>query len=315
MFWTVDLETLLGAALLARLLTLGWLFERCARHILAGYAPVFSSLEAGSLLRFGGWVTVSSLVGPIMVLLDKFVIGAAAGAQAVTHYTVPFQLGDRTTIISTALAGALFPRLAGAAPNEQQRLALDGQRVIAVVLAPLMSGAMLLIGPFLGWWIDPVFAGKSALLGQLLLLAFWFNSFAKIPYAQLQARGRADLVARCHLMEVLPYLGLLYVGLNTLGLAGAAIAFVLRIFMDFVLLAWLAGTLKTSLRILLVPSMLILVALFVAMGTTSGEAAWMVMAICQLIVTVLWAWRQSPPGIREPVAVICKPLANRLVRS
>ena len=85
--------------------------------------------------------------------------------------------------------------------------------------------------------------------GQVILLGFWVNGFAKIPYAQLQARGRPDLVAKCHLAEALPYFGLLYLGLNALGLVGAAVAFSLRVLLDFGLLASFSGILRRSLFI------------------------------------------------------------------
>src|SRR5207302_8001981 len=41
---------------------------------------------AGPLLRFGGWMTVSNVVGPLMVTLDRFFIGAMVSMSAVAYY-------------------------------------------------------------------------------------------------------------------------------------------------------------------------------------------------------------------------------------
>ena len=58
-----------------------------------------------------------------MVVLDRFVIGAMVGANAVTYYTVPFQLAERSTVLPAALTSALFPRFALASSVERRELA------------------------------------------------------------------------------------------------------------------------------------------------------------------------------------------------
>jgi O-antigen/teichoic acid export membrane protein len=299
MFWGADLGVLLPAALFARLFTLLMLFERCRRHVFQGHSATFARTQAGQLLRFGGWVTVTSFVGPMMVVLDRFIIGAMAGAKAVTYYTVPFQLAERSTIISGALSSALFPRFAAATRQEEHRLALEALHTLVVVMTPLVAAGLLLIEPFLSLWITPAFAQQSARLGQIILLGFWANSFAIIPLAQLQARGRPDLVAKCHLAEVLPYFALLYLGLSTLGMAGAALAFSVRVLVDFALLAGLAGILRLSLRSLLTPALLLTAAFLIATVSSGGTPAWFALVAGHLLITTIWAWRQAPVTLRE----------------
>lgn len=308
--WGPDLGVLLPAALFARLITLLTLFERCRRHVFHGHPATFVRAQAGHLLRFGGWVTVTSFVGPMMVILDRFVIGALSGAKAVSYYTVPFQLGERSTIISSSLTSALFPRFAAATPEEEKRLAHEGLRSLIVVMTPLVAAGVLLVEPFLAWWITPAFAEQSATVGQIILLGFWVNGLALVPYAQLQARGRPDLVAKCHLGEALPYFGLLYLGLHTLGLVGAAAAFSLRVLVDFWLLASLSGMLRLSLRVLLLPSALLTAAFLIATLGHPGRPEWFALVVLHLLITLAWAWRQAPPSLRRlalrPIGALSK---------
>lgn len=299
MLWGPDLAIILPAALFARLITLLILFESCRRHIFYGHAATFARARAGQLLRFGGWVTVTAFIGPMMVILDRFLIGVLFGAKAVSYYTIPFQLTERTTIISTALTSALFPRFACADPEEERRLSHEALRALAVIMTPLVVAGVLVMAPFLAGWITPDFARQSALVGQIILLGFWFNSFAKIPYAQLQARGRPDLVAKCHLGEILPYFGLLYLGLSTFGLAGAAVAFSLRVLADFILLASFAGILQLSLRTLLVPLLLLVMAFSITLLSTPGQPDWFVLIAVHLVITMTWAWRHAPTALRK----------------
>jgi len=172
-------------------------------------------------------------------------------------------------------------------------------RSLAAVMTPLVAAGILLIGPFLAWWIAPSFAEQSTQVGRIILLGFWVNNFASIPYIQLQARGRPDLPAKCHLVEVLPYLGLLYLGLSLFGLVGAAVAFSLRIVADFVLLTGLAGTLHHSLRILAMPALLLSVAYGIADHTTVGRLDWYLLVVGHQLITVIWAWHQAPLSLRQ----------------
>lgn len=298
-FLGASLGILMLAAVFSRVFTLLVLSARCRRHVVLGYDPSFSRAQARHLFNFGGWVTVTSFVGPMMVALDRFIIGAVMDAKAVTHYTVPFQLGRRSTIISKALSSALFPRLAAASPQEGLDLALEGLRTILVVMTSLVVVGLLLIGPFLSWWVTPAFAKHSTQVGQILLLGFWVNSLAIIPYAQLQARGRPDLVAKCHVGEVLPYFGLLYLGLGTLGIAGAALAFSIRVMADFVLLAGLSGTLRPVLRYLWPPIVLLAAATWLATQSKVSDPLWLALIILELIVTVTWAWWQAPVSFKR----------------
>jgi len=308
MYWGADLGVLLPAALLARLLTLLLLFERCGRHIFHGHPVTFMRAQAGQLLRFGGWVTVTAFVGPMMVILDRFIIGAMAGAKAVTFYTVPFQLAERSSIISSALSSALFPRFAAATRREEERLAHEGLRSLVVAMTPLVAAGILLMEPFLTWWIAPEFAQQSTRVGQVILLGFWANSFAIIPYAQLQARARPDLVAKCHLGEVLPYFALLYIGLSTFGMVGAAVAFSLRALVDFALLAGFAGILRLSIPSLLTPVLLLAAAFLTATQTNPGQPAWFALVVVNLLITMIWAWRQAPAALREFAFARLKPV-------
>ena len=301
------LDVILPAALAARLSTMIVLFECCRRHILRGNSATVDRSQVRNLLSFGSWVTVSSFVGPMMVFLDRFIIGAVLGANAVTYYTVPFQISERTTIISNALTFALFPRFAASDRDEERRLAGEGLNTLAVVVTPLMVVGIFILGPFLEWWISPEFADRSLLIGQITLLGFWVNGFAKIPYAQLQARGRPDLVAKSYLAEILPFFGMLYLGLNLFGLTGAAIAFSFRVLVDFVLLAGFAGMMRMALRILLFPSLLMASAFVIALQYENGRPEWLFVAGPHLLGTMAWAWWQAPAPLLEIVISRLRP--------
>lgn len=300
-FYSIDLNILLPVIIFTRLLTMLALFERCKRHIIFNYSPYFSKTQARQLLHFGGWVTVTSFVSPMMVILDRFIIGAIMGAKAVTYYTVPFQLAERTRMIPGALTSALFPRLSAASREQEKLLADESMTVLVVIMTPIILACILFIEPFLTWWVGSEFADKSTLIGQIMLMGFWVNGLASIPYAQLQARGKPALVAKCHLFELIPYLLLLYFGLNQFGLPGAAVAFALRGFVDFVLLAALAGGLWQALRLFIIPALLFTVAVFLGFQESIASMHWWAYVSVIILISLVWAGWKAPDSIKASV--------------
>jgi O-antigen/teichoic acid export membrane protein len=297
-----ELSWLLPAVVLSRLVVLGALFWRTGHHVHNGHPRSISMAQARSLLRFGGWVTVTALVGPLMVVLDRFAIGALLGPKAVAHYTVPFQLAERTSLLPSALSTALFPRMAVADAAEGRQLAGSAIRSLAVVVTPLTAIGILMIEPFLGWWLNPEFAAAAGLAGQLLLLGFWINAFALVPFASLQAAGRPDIVAKCHLIEVFPYLLLLYVGLRFFGIPGAALVFGLRTLVDCLLLMHFAGKLAVCLEVLVAPMLLLFAVFAVARFVPAGlSTAWLGTVALVMAAAVIWAAKNAPPELRRRV--------------
>lgn len=227
-----SLEVILPTAVSARLVVLVILFLACRTHVFRSYRPRFSKPLATGLLSFGGWVTVTSIVGPLMTMLDRFVIGAMLGAKGVTYYTIPYQLAERTVILPTSLAQALFPRFAVATTEEDRALLRKGiHAVTGLTTLPYVIG-FFCIEPFIDWWISPEFGAQVGPVGQIVLFGFWANGFTQIIGARLQARGRPDLVAINHLCQLPAYLAALYAGLTLFGLPGAAVATSLRMFAD-----------------------------------------------------------------------------------
>ncbi|WP_312678765.1 flippase [Stutzerimonas nitrititolerans] len=292
--WSSNLSLLLPVAIFARVITFIALGIACRLHVTRNHSVTFDLRQAKRLLRFGGWVTITSFVGPMMVIMDRFIIGALSGAKTVTYYTVPFQLAERTTVIANALTTALFPRFAIEGEEKDIFLAKNSLCILLLLITPPIIVFILLMGPILSWWINDEFSKAAALPGQIILLGFWANSLARIPYAQLQARGRPDVVAKCHLAELLPYLTLLYICLDYWGLPGAALAFSVRAAIDFILLATFSKLFNEVKFHIIIPFILLVLAFIVAASAELGEGVWGFMCMTLLAATVAWGVKSVP---------------------
>ena len=66
-----------------------------------------------------GWMTVSKIiVAPMIIYLDRFLIGAIISAVAITYYITPYEVVTKLLLIPGALTGVLFPAFAATYLND-----------------------------------------------------------------------------------------------------------------------------------------------------------------------------------------------------
>ena len=95
----------------------------------------------------------------------------------------------------------------------------------------------------LNLWLGSDFANNSYLVLQLLAVGVFINSLANVPFGLVQSAGRPDLTAKLHMIELPFYLLVLWWLLNAYGIVGVAIAWVLRVAVDAIILFIMANRL------------------------------------------------------------------------
>lgn len=203
----------------------------------------FARTEIRGLLSFGGWMTVSNIIGPLMVYMDRFIIGAVLSISAVAYYVTPYEMVTRLWAIPTALVAVLFPAFAATKASGSTHVATlysMGTRAILGILAPIVLVLVVFAEEGLRAWLGEGFAQKSTAVLQWLAIGVFLNGYAQVPFAFIQGIGRADITAKLHLMELPIYLTLMYGLMDRFGITGVAIAWLLRAAVDAALLTWVA---------------------------------------------------------------------------
>ena len=234
--YTSELTALIAATVLTRAFTAIAALLVTAHIIAPGIPRGFRKSLARELLRYGAWISVSSLIVPLLMSLDKFMISSLLGTAAVAYYAVPDQLVRRVSILPISLGRSVFPRLASADRSAADDLSHKSARIIACMVTPVIALLMIVMHEFLALWIDPNFAEMASALGIVLAAGIWVNSLAIVPSTYLQAIGKPHLTARCHLIEVVPHIVILWVSVKFLGIIGAALAMFLVTLLDAALL-------------------------------------------------------------------------------
>ena len=190
----------------------------------------------GSLFSYGFWVTISGIIGPLMIYGDRFFVAAVVGADQLPYYAIPQEGLQRLLIIPAALCGALLPVLASTRGNALIASYKLNQRRIAFSMLAACIAATALAYPVLSLWLSPDFAQKALPIVLILAVGIWFNSIAQLPYTVLHALGKPRLTAMFHLVELAFYFVVLYWLATAFGLLGAATAWLLRVLLDLALL-------------------------------------------------------------------------------
>ncbi|MCL5778965.1 flippase [Limibaculum sp. FT325] len=193
------------------------------------------------LMRFGGWMTVSNIVGPMMLFLDRFLIGSLVSVAATAFYATPYDIVTRLLIVPAAISAVLFPAFAAAAkssdPRRTLRLFVSGLKYAFAALFPFVFLIVVFATELLDVWIGEEFARESATVLRILAIGVLVNCLAQIAFALIQGLGRADITAKFHLAEAPFYLVLLWWSVSRFGIEGAAAAWTIRVTADAVLLA------------------------------------------------------------------------------
>lgn len=232
---------------LSRAVMAGVLLLLCLRvfHGLNSRPGTHTSI-ARPLLRFGGWVMVCNVLIPVLVYVDRFVVGALLSIAAVAYYSVPYEVASRLQIIPASLAGTLFPAFSSVSGQDPQRLKdlyAHSMKTVLLLIVPSAALLAMFAQDGLRIWVGMDFAAHSTKTLQVLAAGVVFSALSQMPANLLDGAGRPDLRAKIFLCCVAPYLAVLWLSITHFGILGAAMAWTGRAAAELVLFVIVAARL------------------------------------------------------------------------
>ena len=246
-FFTVKLYWLVFTLVVSRLAAL-FVYRALAHSCFLGSShsikeAAYSWKVGKALFAFGGWVTVSSIVSPMLVQADRYTIASLISPVAVTSYVLPYELVVQTLIVTGAITTSIFPSLSRmlAEGNPNWRAYFNKWlMIVASVMSGVCSMLAFLLQDILTIWIKGALDPQSVTVGQILCVGVFANSIGAMFYALLHAKGRSDITAKLHIIELPLFIFLLLTMIESFGLIGAAIAWSSRMIFDTFALAFFA---------------------------------------------------------------------------
>lgn len=200
------------------------------------------------LLRFAGWSSISSIISPALLYIDRAMLAAIGGVAMLAWYAPGHEVISRALLIPLAFTNVLFPQLSALPLRNDagQAAPLVGRTVrqILLVFAPVVLLLFIAAPELLGRWLGAEYALRSTGIVRILLIGAIVNAAASVPFTALQAAGRADIPAKLHAAELVMQVVLSAVLVSRFGATGAAIAWTTRITLDCAALFVAAQRLK-----------------------------------------------------------------------
>ena len=229
----VGLKGLVLATVAASALVAVWEFAICTTAVPLQMPLLPRAADVRALVGYGAWMSATSLIAPLVLVLDRFVIGAVRGPAAVAIYVLPYYLVQQLVLIPASLTSAVLPRYAPLSTEEDvQRLQSSSLTWLNGLLTPLSIVAIAFAAPFFSLWIGPTLGRVAGPVAAILLVGGWVHGIGHIPSTLLAGRSRPQVVTKLLLICLIPYVGALYWATFHFGVMGAAAVWTLRAAFD-----------------------------------------------------------------------------------
>jgi O-antigen/teichoic acid export membrane protein len=198
------------------------------------------------LLRYGSWMTVNNVLGPLMSYIDRFLIGALLSVSAVAYYTAPVDMVLRLTVVPLAVVGVLFPAFAMSLHQDPTRAGLllsRGLKYVFFVVFPIVLVIVTLAPEGLRLWLGPTFSVNGAPVLRWVAAGTFVNALSTLPFVLIQSAGRPDVTAWLLVGELPVYCGGLWFLTRWLGIEGTAMAWAGRLTVEAVVVFFITSRL------------------------------------------------------------------------
>ncbi len=190
------------------------------------------------LFKYGLWVSLSGIVGPLMVYGDRFLLGAILSISSITYYATPQEGLLRLLVIPGALASALFHNFSA---NNKNHIKLQSdtslyQRKISLIMGSIILLVILGGYPFYVFWINEEFAKQAYIPTVIMSIGIFFNSLGLISLTTISALGHVKFIGVLHTIELIIFIPTFYILTQNFGIIGASLAWMIRAIIDFILL-------------------------------------------------------------------------------
>ena len=234
-------------------------------------------------------MTVSNIVAPLMVYLDRFLIGSLVSLSAVAVYVVPYEVVTKLWIVAAAITSVLFPGFSAAFLQSREKLGSVfsiGIKVTFIILMPITIPLLFISPELLQLWLGGPASHESISVVRWISIGVLINSYAQICFALIQGAGRPDITAKLHILEFPVYIILLYFFTILWGVEGASIAWTFRVAIDAILLTIISGRYISFLPLnsvrLIIPLIYILCICLSALIIKDNTLRWMMLYFSEI---------------------------------
>ena len=195
------------------------------------------------ILKQSSWITISNITAPLIIYVDRFIIGALISATAITYYATPYEIVTKILLIPGAIITVLFPAFSATYYNDpffSKKLFSRGVKYLFLSIFPVVLVIVFFSYEGLNIWLGQSFAEKSGFVLETLVIGVLINSLAYIPFNFLIGIGKPDVVSKLQLLELPFYILFLLLIIHKFGINGVAVIWTLRVLIDAAILFFIS---------------------------------------------------------------------------
>ncbi len=183
------------------------------------------------LLRIGAWITVSNVLWPLMLYIDRFIVGALLPLAAVSYYATSLDVVVRLMMVPLAIGAVLFPAAAASYRTLPARTGTLLRLSMLPTVAIVFPACVVLAGgshTLLSLWLGSRFAADSATILVIFTIGTFLSCIALLPGTLSDAVGRPEIGALILLAQAVLFLPMIVLMTRHGGITGAAVTWMLR---------------------------------------------------------------------------------------
>ena len=195
------------------------------------------------LLKFGFWISIANLIGPLILYSDRVFLGMLVSAVAITYYSTPYEVISKLLIIPSALVSVLLPVFSANFYSNTQKtkqLFLTSSKFILIIIFPIVLLTVLFSFESLSIWLGYEFSVNSSRVLQFLSVGILLNCLSLIPNIFFQGTGTPKVPTLINLSELPIYLFLMWISIKYWNILGASITYMFMAALDAFLMYFFA---------------------------------------------------------------------------
>lgn len=194
------------------------------------------------LWKFGKWVFVVAIIGPLLQLFPKYTLGLIAGSDELGKYGSIYDMCIGVLIWESIIMSVLYPRLVrsmGITDANATRSLYH--KILIAISAPIGLIAIVVIycSEFLiNIWVGSEYLHTLSQILQLMIFGVFVNSFGQVAQGVIYASGNSKLPAKIQLVELIFFIPYAIFFIWKYGAIGGAFSWVIRVTLSTITLLY-----------------------------------------------------------------------------
>ncbi len=207
-----------------------WLICRWV-HPALPWRPGISLPDLQRVWRFSLTMNGLAIMTILVVQADRLLVSKLLPLESLGAYTLAYTAAAIIPALIGAISTAVLPHLAEAYGASDRNILVrryDTASRFMMFVIGMITGCFVFFGEhLLALWVNPDAAVAAAMPLALLAVGFFGSAAASNAYQLTVASSRANIALRISVLTALPYAAALYLLISWLGIAGAALAWLL----------------------------------------------------------------------------------------